>query len=145
MSTNDQKKPLNWIKLAQFIIFSISCLAGVMIWFFAQQDKTSYEISQNYVSKFELQLIQKEVEIINLELRDFKTNFSAQIDKMEASNDSILELITDIRLIPADDQPPNDIPKSKQESNECIESIKRKQARIKEEIIKIKKIIKKNR
>ena len=98
MTTNDQKKPLNWIKLAQFIIFSISCLVGVMIWFFAQQDKTSYEISQNYVSKFELQLIQKEVEIINLELRDFKTNFSAQIDKMEASNDSILELITDIRL-----------------------------------------------
>mgnify|MGYP007004761689 FL=1 len=69
-----------------------------MIWFFAQQDKTSYEISQNYVSKFELQLIQKEVEIINLELRDFKNNFSAQIDKMESSNDSILELITDIRL-----------------------------------------------
>lgn len=98
MTTNDQKNPLNWIKLAQFIIFSISCLVGVMIWFFAQQDKTSYEISQNYVSKFELQLIQKEVEIINLELRDFKTNFSAQIDKMEASNDSILELITDIRL-----------------------------------------------
>jgi|TARA_R110001592_G_scaffold163610_1_gene397530 hypothetical protein len=98
MSTNDQKKPLNWIKLAQFIIFSISCLSGVMIWFFAQQDKTSYEISQNYVSKFELQLIQKEVEIINLELREFKNNFSAQIDKMESSNDSILELITDIRL-----------------------------------------------
>ena len=46
--------------------------------------------------------------------------------------------------IPADDQPPNDIPKSKQESNECLEAIKRKQARIKEEIIKIKKIIKKN-
>ena len=98
MSTNDQKKPLNWMKLTQFIIFVASCLVGVMIWFFAQQDKTSYEISQNYVSKFELQLIQKEVEIINLELRDFKTNFSAQIDKMEASNDSILELITDIRL-----------------------------------------------
>ena len=70
MSTNDQKKPLNWIKLAQFIIFSISCLSGVM----------------------------KEVEIINLELREFKNNFSAQIDKMESSNDSILELITDIRL-----------------------------------------------
>ena len=47
--------------------------------------------------------------------------------------------------ISADDQPPNDIPKSKQESKECIEAIKRKQARIKEEIIKIKKIIKKNR
>ena len=98
MTTNDQKNPLNWIKLTQFIIFSISCLAGVMIWFFAQQDKTSYEISQNYVSKFEMQLIQKEVEIINLELREFKSNFSAQIDKMESSNDSILELITDIRL-----------------------------------------------
>lgn len=47
--------------------------------------------------------------------------------------------------ISADDHPPNDIPKSKQESSDCIEAIKRKQARIKEEIIKIKKMIKKNR
>tara|TARA_R110000824_G_scaffold134812_2_gene297831 strand:- start:1995 stop:2216 length:222 start_codon:yes stop_codon:yes gene_type:complete len=47
--------------------------------------------------------------------------------------------------IPADDQPPNDIPKSKEESKECIEKIKRKQARIKEEMRKIKKMIKRNR
>ena len=69
-----------------------------MIWFFAQQDKTNYEIAQNYVSKYELRLIQKEVEILKLEMRDFKTNFNTQIAKMEEANDSILELITDIRL-----------------------------------------------
>lgn len=69
-----------------------------MIWFYAQQDKTSYEISQNYVSKFEMQLVQKEIEILNLELRDFKTSFANQIDKMEIANDTILDLITDIRL-----------------------------------------------
>jgi hypothetical protein len=73
-------------------------VAAVMIWFFAQQDKVANEISQNYASKFEIQLIQKEVEILSLEMRDFKSNFNTQIAKMEEANDSILELITDIRL-----------------------------------------------
>ena len=98
METKDQKKPLEWMKITQFIIFCISCIAGVMIWFFAQQDKTTYEISQNYATKFEMQLMQKELEILKLEMRDFKLNFNSQIAKMEDSNDSILELITDIRL-----------------------------------------------
>ena len=69
-----------------------------MIWFFAQQDKESNKIAQNYATKFEIQLIQKEVEILKLEIRDFKSNFNTQIAKMEEANDSILELITDIRL-----------------------------------------------
>ena len=69
-----------------------------MIWFYAQQDKTTYEISQNYATKFEMQLVQKELEIIKLEMRDFKLSFNSQIAKMEEDNDSILELITDIRL-----------------------------------------------
>tara|TARA_R110000796_G_scaffold6922_3_gene24128 strand:+ start:391 stop:708 length:318 start_codon:yes stop_codon:yes gene_type:complete len=98
MSTNDPKNPQDWMKIAKFVIFSVSCIVGVMIWFYAQQDKTSYEISQNYVSKFEMQLVQKEIEILNLELRDFKTNFANQIDKMEIANSTILDLITDIRL-----------------------------------------------
>jgi hypothetical protein len=98
METKNQKKPLEWMKITQFVIFCISCIAGVMIWFFAQQDKTSYEISQNYATKFEVQLMQKELEILKLEMRDFKLNFNSQIAKMEDSNDSILELITDIRL-----------------------------------------------
>jgi len=98
MNVKDQKKPLEWMKITQFVIFCISCIAGVMIWFFAQQDKTTYEISQNYATKFEMQLMQKELEILKLEMRDFKLNFNSQIAKMEDSNDSILELITDIRL-----------------------------------------------
>ena len=98
METKNQKKPLEWMKITQFVIFCISCIAGVMIWFFAQQDKTTYEISQNYATKFEMQLMQKELEILKLEMRDFKLNFNSQIAKMEEANDSILELITDIRL-----------------------------------------------
>ena len=98
METKNQKKPLEWMKITQFVIFCISCIAGVMIWFFAQQDKTTYEISQNYATKFEMQLMQKELEILKLEMRDFKLNFNSQIAKREDSNDSILELITDIRL-----------------------------------------------
>ena len=98
MSTNNPKNSLDWMKIAKFVIFCISCIAGVMIWFFAQQDKTTYEISQNYATKFEMQLMQKELEILKLEMRDFKLSFNTQIAKMEESNDSILELITDIRL-----------------------------------------------
>jgi hypothetical protein len=98
MSTNNPKNSLDWMKTTQFIIFCISCIAGVVIWFFAQQDKTNYEISQNYATKFEMQLMQKELEILKLEMRDFKLNFNSQIAKMEEANDSILELITDIRL-----------------------------------------------
>ena len=98
MSTKDQKNPTDWMKTTQFVIFCVSCVAAVMIWFFAQQDKTNYEIARNYVSKYELQLIQKEVEILKLEMRAFKSTFNTQIAKMEEANDSILELITDIRL-----------------------------------------------
>ena len=98
MSTNNPKNSLDWMKTTQFIIFCVSCIAGVMIWFFAQQDKTTYEISQNYATKYEMQLMQKELEILKLEMRDFKLSFNTQIAKMEESNDSILELITDIRL-----------------------------------------------
>jgi len=98
MNTNNPKNSLDWMKTTQFIIFCVSCIAGVMIWFFAQQDKTTYEISQNYATKFEMQLMQKELEILKLEMRDFKLSFNTQIAKMEESNDSILELITDIRL-----------------------------------------------
>ncbi len=89
---------MDWMKTTQFVVFCISCVAGVVIWFFAQQAKTSLQISQNYATKFEVQLIQKEIEILKLEVRDFKTNFNSQINKMEEANDSILDLITDIRL-----------------------------------------------
>ncbi len=89
---------MDWMKTTQFVIFCVSCVAAVVIWFFAQQDKASLQISQNYATKFEVQLIQKEIEILKLEVRDFKTNFNTQINKMEEANDSILDLITDIRL-----------------------------------------------
>jgi len=98
MSPNNPKNSSDWMKTIQFVIFCISCIAAVMIWFFAQQDKTTYQISQNYVNKYEMHLIQKEIEILKLEMKDFKLNFNSQIAKMEESNDSILELITDIRL-----------------------------------------------
>ena len=89
---------MDWMKTTQFVIFCVSCVAAVVIWFFAQQDKASMQISQNYATKFEMQLIQKEIEILKLEMRDFKTNFNSQIDKMEEANDSIVDLITDIRV-----------------------------------------------
>ena len=93
MSPNNPKNSLEWMKIAKFVIFCISCIAGVMIWFYAQQDKTTYEISQNYATKFEMQLVQKELEIIKLEMRDFKLSFNTQIAKMEEDNDSNIQAI----------------------------------------------------
>ena len=55
---------MDWMKTTQFVIFCDSCVAAVVIWFYAQQDKTSMQISQNYATKFEMQLIQKEIEIL---------------------------------------------------------------------------------
>ena len=38
MRTNDQKKPLEWMKIAKFVIFCASCIAAVVIFFYSQQD-----------------------------------------------------------------------------------------------------------
>ena len=98
MTGNNQKKPLQWIKIAQFVMFAVSCIAGVMIWFYAQQDRVSDRMAQNYVSKYELRLMEKDVEIMKLELREFKILFNTRLEKMENANSEILNLITDFRL-----------------------------------------------
>ena len=53
MTGNNQKKPLEWIKIAQFVMFAVSCIAGVMIWFYAQQDRVSDKMAQNYETGIE--------------------------------------------------------------------------------------------
>lgn len=98
MTGNNQKKPLQWIKIAQFVMFAVSCIAGVMIWFYAQQDRVSDRMAENYVSKYELRLLEKDVEIMKLELRDFKNLFNTRLEKLDNANDAILEMITDVRL-----------------------------------------------
>ena len=55
-------------------------------------------MAQNYVSKYELRLMEKDVEIMKLELREFKILFNTRLEKMENANSEILNLITDIRL-----------------------------------------------
>ena len=79
-------------------MFAVSCIAGVMIWFYAQQDRVSDRMAENYVSKYELRLLEKDVEIMKLELRDFKNLFNTRLEKLDNANDAILEMITDVRL-----------------------------------------------
>lgn len=59
----------------------------------------------------------------------------------------LFALLITVLVVPgsAKDQAPINIPKTKEESDNCIESIKRKQAKIKEEIIKIRKLITRSR
>ena len=58
----------------------------------------SDKMAQNYVSKYELRLLEKDVEIMKLELRELKILFNSRLEKMETANSEILDLITDIRL-----------------------------------------------
>mgnify|MGYP003638775216 FL=1 len=58
----------------------------------------SDRMAENYVSKYELRLLEKDVEIMKLELRDFKNLFNTRLEKLDNANDAILEMITDVRL-----------------------------------------------
>ena len=86
---------MDWMKTTQFVIFCVSCVAGVMIWFFAQQDKTTLEISQNYATKFEVQLMQKELEnkAFALEAGAFGKEWGRVVKNNELALPSLAELM----------------------------------------------------
>ena len=84
--------------MTQFVVFCISCITGLMIWYYAQQDKAATRIEQNYVNKIELQLVEQRVRILEESNKNIKQEFSTRLEKMEETNNEIVDLITDIRL-----------------------------------------------
>ena len=83
---------------AQFAIVCISCIVGVMLWYFAQQNSLSDRINVTYVSKTELQLVNQRLEVLEESIKNLKNDFNYRLQKMEDTNNEIIDLVTDIRL-----------------------------------------------
>ena len=99
MATKDGKNNItDWYKIAKFTVFCISCIVGVILWYFSGQSDLADRIADTYVTKTELQLVSQKLESVENSLEDFKIKFSDKLDSMEATNEEVIELITDIRL-----------------------------------------------
>jgi tetrahydromethanopterin S-methyltransferase subunit G len=98
MATNRNKNPFDWMKTTQFIIFCLSCVVGVVMWYYSQQDKMEQNLANRYVSKYEQQLLIQRIDNLEDSIRNFKVEVGQRIQKMESTNEEIIDLITDIRL-----------------------------------------------
>jgi len=98
MATNRNKNPFDWMKTTQFIIFCLSCVIGVVMWYYTSQDKLEQNMADKYVSKYEQQLLIQRIDNLEDTIRNFKVDVGQRIEKMESTNEDIIELITDIRL-----------------------------------------------
>jgi hypothetical protein len=103
MTTNGTKKGTDWMRITQFVIFCISIVTATMLWYFAQQDKMSDRYDGTFVSKTELQLVTQRLEVLEDSIKNLKNDFSYRLQKMEDTNNEIVDLITDIRLAMARD------------------------------------------
>ena len=98
MATNRNKNPFDWMKTTQFIIFCLSCVIGVVMWYYTSQDKLEQNMADKYVSKYEQQLLIQRIDNLEDTIRNFKVDVGQRIEKMESTNEDIIDLITDIRL-----------------------------------------------
>jgi|TARA_R100000008_G_scaffold59683_2_gene37367 hypothetical protein len=98
MATNRNKNPFDWMKTTQFIIFCLSCVIGVVMWYYTSQDKLEQNMADKYVSKYEQQLLIQRIDNLEDTIRNFKVDVGQRIEKMESTNEEIIDLITDIRL-----------------------------------------------
>ena len=98
MATNRNKNPFDWMKTTQFIIFCLSCVVGVVMWYYSQQNQLQQNLADKYVSKYEQQLLIQRLDNLEDTIRNFKVDVGQRIEKMESTNEEIIDLITDIRL-----------------------------------------------
>ena len=92
MVTNSKKKDVDWMRMAQFTIFCVSCVVGLVIWYYAQEDRAAEKIQENYASKTE------RIKTLEETNKNLKYEFGTRLEKMEETNNEIVGLITDIRL-----------------------------------------------
>jgi len=98
MATNRNKNSFDWMKTTQFIIFCLSCVIGVVMWYYTSQDQLQQNMADKYVSKYEQQLLIQRIDNLEDTIRNFKVDVGQRIEKMESTNEEIIDLITDIRL-----------------------------------------------
>ena len=68
------------------------------MWYYTSQDKLEQNMADKYVSKYEQQLLIQRIDNLEDTIRNFKVDVGQRIEKMESTNEDIIELITDIRL-----------------------------------------------
>ena len=98
MAANRTKNSHDWMRITQFVVFCATCIIGVIVWYYAQQEKNVEKINNRYATKMELQLIDQKLNTVESDLKDMKSDFSEKLDKLEKTNDTIIDLVTDIRL-----------------------------------------------
>jgi|TARA_Y100000296_G_C5008286_1_gene173766 type II secretory pathway pseudopilin PulG len=98
MATKTPKNSNDWMRISQFIIFGVSCVIAVVVWYYSQQSQIESEIASKYVSKTELMLIEQKLSSLEASTNAFKDSISEKLDDIEATNDELIDLITDIRL-----------------------------------------------
>jgi len=98
MVTKAPKNSNDWMRISQFIIFGVTCVVAVIVWYYSQQSQIESEIASKYVSKTELMLIVQKISSLEASTNAFKDDMSEKLDDIEATNDELIKLITDIRL-----------------------------------------------
>ena len=73
-------------------------MIGVVMWYYTSQDKLEQNMADKYVSKYEQQLLIQRIDNLEDTIRNFKVDVGQRIEKMESTNEEIIDLITDIRL-----------------------------------------------
>ncbi len=68
------------------------------MWYYTSQDQLQQNMADKYVSKYEQQLLIQRIDNLEDTIRNFKVDVGQRIEKMESTNEEIIDLITDIRL-----------------------------------------------
>jgi len=68
------------------------------MWYYSQQNQLQQNLADKYVSKYEQQLLIQRLDNLEDTIRNFKVDVGQRIEKMESTNEEIIDLITDIRL-----------------------------------------------
>ena len=68
------------------------------MWYYTSQDQLQQNMADKYVSKYEQQLLIQRIDNLEDTIRNFKVDVGQRIQKMESTNEEIIDLITDIRL-----------------------------------------------
>ena len=91
-------KKNDWPPMVKIVIFCVTCVLSVAIWYFGHQSDITEKIESKYVSKTELELVIQKLDTVEASLKEVKIEFTDKLNTLEKTNNEIAALITDIRL-----------------------------------------------
>tara|TARA_Y100000034_G_C6778067_1_gene347542 strand:- start:234 stop:551 length:318 start_codon:yes stop_codon:yes gene_type:complete len=84
--------------MAKLVMFCVTCVLSVVIWYFGHHEDLSEKIESKYVTKTELALVIQKLDTVEASLKEVKIEFTDKLNALEKTNNEIAALITDIRL-----------------------------------------------